>query len=817
MTWPFENDTGAIVKKLAKRSLASEKRRNLMVVIAVALAAFLICFAAVISVSVAQIQRNQVADTYEAVFTGVEADHVAALKELPELARVGEYYLLGQEHSGQGYNASYVYCDSDMMYIARSQMELVKGELPAQAKEVAVSEYFLTAYGSNAKIGETVRLDTENFHGDYTVTGILSNVGEKEANICAIAVSKAALTQWAGFDPAGYRAYVHFKNDRQFDQDTMTAHCLEIAARFGSAHVGMNSNYFASNSRSIDFVTIFGIAALVLAGGYVVIQSIFRISVNDKIQSYGQLRTIGATPRQIRRIVKKESRWLGGIGILLGILSGVGGGLLLFPKGFHGGYYGAAVLLTMVVCWFMVASSVYGPVKIAASISPLEAVRFSAGKVSPPCWHLAAICRKAFRKRSSPAFFHQEKTRSRKKHRKLSPVSMGFANFGRDRKKSVSIAVSLSLGGILLLVVSSMVLTRSPQQAARLYFPDGDYKVYLSSEQSEEEVMAAGNPLNEELRQEILSVDGIMDVLVTRRSLHAKFGTSESTEAGMCDMLTDSNRMDVETALVSGAMPTDARSILLGTGYQKYLADMDVGAVMELSLGQKTVTVTISGLFDMSKMTNGHGALAMDSAGLFAPEELFHELHPEIENFDYSWSIVSAPKKAESVESRLKELVSGRSNLGMDTIAIHIEYEKMQSSIIFGSLQALSWLIFLFGVVNLINTTLSNQMSRKRENSILRSVGLTGKQLCRMSVTEGMCHALFAAFTVLILGLPISMAVCAEVSKKSFAGAVVPYQFPFLQMGLFLLVLFGMEIILSVWMVRRQKKQSLVEQMRAQS
>ena len=36
MTWPFENDTSAIVKKLAKRSLASEKRRNLMVVIAVA-------------------------------------------------------------------------------------------------------------------------------------------------------------------------------------------------------------------------------------------------------------------------------------------------------------------------------------------------------------------------------------------------------------------------------------------------------------------------------------------------------------------------------------------------------------------------------------------------------------------------------------------------------------------------------------------------------------------------------------------------------------------------------------------------------------
>ena len=785
MTWPFENDTDVIVKKLAKRSLAVERRRNLMVVTAVALAAFLVCFAAVISVSVARIQRNQVTDTYEAVFNGIDASGVAALKELPEFARVGEYYLLGQEHSKQGYNASYLYCDSDMMYIARSQMELVKGRLPELANEIAVSEYFFSVSGLDAKTGETVRLDTGSFYGDYTVTGILKGAGEKEANTCVVAVSKAALTQWPGYDPAGYRAYVHFKNDRQLDQETMAARCREIAAQFGSPHVGMNSNYFTYYSRSVDFVSVFGIAALVLAGGYVVIQSIFRISVNDKIQSYGQLRTVGATSKQLRRIVKEESRRLAGIGILLGILPGVGGGLLLFPKGFHGAYYGMAVLLTAVVCRFMVSVSVHGPIKIVANISPLEAMRFSAG---------------------------QEKIRSRKKRRKLSPLSMGFANFRRDCKKSVSIAVSLSLGGILFLVVSSMVLTRSPEQVARLLFPDGDYKIYLSSGQPEEDIMAAGNPLNEELRRELLSVDGVTDVLATRRSLHAKFGTSESAEAGMCDILTEENRLDIENALVSGVMPTDVHSVLLGANYRKYHADMDVGCAMELTLGQETVSVTISGLFDAAKTANGHGALAMDSAALFVPEELFYDLHPEIENFDYSWSIVSDPEKEESVERRLKEIVSARSNLGLDTIAMHIEYEKMQGSIIFSSLQALSCLIFLFGVVNLINTTLSNQMSRKRESSILRSVGLTGRQLCRMNVIEGMCYAFFAALIVLILGLPLSAAVCAEVSKKSFAGTVVPYRFPFPEMGLFFLVLFGMEVILSVWMVCRQKKQSLTEQ-----
>ena len=785
MIWPFENDTDAIVKKLAKKSLASEKRRNLMVVAAVALAAFLICFAAVIPVSIAQIQRNQVADTYEAVFTGVDASDTAALKKRPEFARVGEYYLLGEEHSRQGYNVSYVYCDSEMMYIARSQMELIKGRLPELANEVAVSEYFLSAYDTGAEIGETVRLDTESFHGDYTVTGILESEGEQEANTCVAVVSKTALAQHPGFDPSGYRAYVHFQNDRQLGEETMTAHCREIAAQYGLPHVAMNSNYFAYHSRPIDFVPTFGIAALALFGGYVVIQSIFRISVHDKIQSYGQLRTIGATAKQIRRIVKRESRRLCCIGILPGVLLGAGGGLLLFPKGFHVGWYGLAALLTAVACWFMVSISVLRPVKIAANISPLQAVRLSVG---------------------------QETVHGREKHRKLSPLSMGFANFQRDRKRSVSIVASLSLGGILLLVVSSIVLTRSPGQIARLLFPDGDYKIYLSSEQPEEEVMAAGNPLNEELRKQILSVDGVRSVLATRRSLHGKFRTSADDGAGMCDMLTDENRLDVEAALVSGIMPEDSRSVLLGTNYQKALGDIEAGEDICLSLGRKTVTVTISGLFDAEKMANGHGALTMDSAALFAPEELFLDLHPEIDSFDYSWSIVSAPEKSESVESGLKEIVSGHSNLGRDTLAAHIEYEKMQSSIIFGSMQAVSCLIFLFGVVNLINTTLSNQMSRKRESSILRSIGLTGKQLCQMNIAEGMCYAFFAALATVIVGVPVSVVICMEVSKKSFAGKIVPYRFPFLEMGLFILVLFGMELILSVWTVRRQKKQSLAEQ-----
>ena len=82
-------------------------------------------------------------------------------------------------------------------------------------------------------------------------------------------------------------------------------------------------------------------------------------------------------------------------------------------------------------------------------------------------------------------------------------------------------------------------------------------------------------------------------------------------------------------------------------------------------------------------------------------------------------------EKAETVKAELKNIVAEHSNLALDEIDTAIAAEKSQNSAAFGSMQVLSWLVFLFGVINLINTTLSNQMSRKQENSVLRSIGLT--------------------------------------------------------------------------------------------
>ena len=243
MTVPFENDTGNIVRKLARKSLKSEKRRNLMVVIAVALASCLICFSIVMALSTRQIEKNHVEDTYEAVYTRITEEDVSTLKGLDDFSRVGEYYMLAVEPAEQGYNASYIYCDEETMYIARDQMKLLEGRLPQKEDEVVVSRYFLSNYGADAGIGEKVMLSSESFHGEYTVTGIMEGYKEKEVNGSSILLSKEALKGWSGYDPADYRAYVHFKNEQQMDETELTARSREIAKEYQLEMPIMNLSY----------------------------------------------------------------------------------------------------------------------------------------------------------------------------------------------------------------------------------------------------------------------------------------------------------------------------------------------------------------------------------------------------------------------------------------------------------------------------------------------------------------------------------------------------------------------------------------------
>ena len=143
MTWPFENNTNGIVKNLAKRNLKSEKRRNVMVIVSVVLSAFLISLSGLTGVSLMQTEKKKVIDTYEATYVQVDETHIEELREVPEFARVGEYYRYGEEVSAQGFKGFFAYTDKETLYMARSQMNLADGDLPEEKNEIAGSKEWL--------------------------------------------------------------------------------------------------------------------------------------------------------------------------------------------------------------------------------------------------------------------------------------------------------------------------------------------------------------------------------------------------------------------------------------------------------------------------------------------------------------------------------------------------------------------------------------------------------------------------------------------------------------------------------------------------
>lgn len=792
MTWPFENNTNGIVKNLAKRNLKSEKRRNIMVIISVVLAAFLISLSGLVGVSLMQTEKKKVIDTYEATYVQVDEAHIEELKQVPEFARVGEYYMYGKESSTQGFNGFFAYADKETLYMARSQMKLADGDLPIEKNEIVVSKEWLSKFFPDCHIGDSVTLDTESFSGEYTISGILDTTGQEKQNMYSFLISKEILEQCKKYEPDGFFAYVHLKKVDQLDGELIKSYVQKIKEELQIPGVGFQDAYFRYIDGDISMenvLLLMAFAGIVLVGGCVVIQSIFRISIIDKIKSYGQLRTIGATKKQIMRIVKKEGHSLGWKGMSIGILLGLGVTLLLFPRGFSLLGYLLVIGCTVLICWTMICLSIRKPVKLAANISPVEAVRFT-----------------------SP----QKKIKNRTKRKKISPCSLGMLNFRRDWKKTVSIMFSLSLGGILLLAVSSLLILQSPEKLARQYFKNGDYKIYMDSDKEHINLLKQGNPLNEELKQEILDIDGVEEILVTRKS--AGFGATshEITARGVCDMITKENRELLTQAVVEGSMP-DNNGILLPYNYRGFDGKEKLGETIELSLGEKTIPVTISGYFDAKQIiafASGHGSIGVDGPMMFLPEELFQELIPDVTNFDYSWDIVCNPDKSEKVGKALENLVVSHTDIGLDTFEDRVDSFGYMN-VVYGIMQVISWFIFLFGVINLINTTLSNQYSRRQENSVLCSVGLAPKQLTQMAVWEGMGYVVSSILLMLAIGLPITLLVWRKFSISSYAGRILPYEFPWLQMGVYVVVLVTVEFILSVWTIRRQKKQSLIEQMRA--
>lgn len=122
--------------------------------------------------------------------------------------------------------------------------------------------------------------------------------------------------------------------------------------------------------------------------------------------------------------------------------------------------------------------------------------------------------------------------------------------------------------------------------------------------------------------------------------------------------------------------------------------------------------------------------------------------------------------------------------------------------------------IGVFGFINLLNTLISNMHVRKHEFAILQAVGLSNKQLSKTLLIEGLIYTIGTMILSVTIGSLVGYIVCKVFSAMSVFGEV-NYQFPVLEMIVYLIIILIVQLYFSAVAIKQVKKQTLVERIQS--
>ena len=126
---------------------------------------------------------------------------------------------------------------------------------------------------------------------------------------------------------------------------------------------------------------------------------------------------------------------------------------------------------------------------------------------------------------------------------------------------------------------------------------------------------------------------------------------------------------------------------------------------------------------------------------------------------------------------------------------------------------ALSLLIGFIGVVNYANSLITSIIVRKRELSMLQSIGMSGKQLKLLLVLEGLYYVIGTVIGTLVLSVIISFVI-----MQPIINSLIWFQFNFTLIPLMaaypVLVVLAITIPLITYLA--MAKESIVERLRTE-
>ena len=176
-------------------------------------------------------------------------------------------------------------------------------------------------------------------------------------------------------------------------------------------------------------------------------------------------------------------------------------------------------------------------------------------------------------------------------------------------------------------------------------------------------------------------------------------------------------------------------------------------------------------------------------------------------------SVIIDPDEFDTAEAALNQLIDGNSDLVMETIKESATYYSGLQQLSFGVLLTVAIIVVCFSLINFVNATITNFLSRRQEIEMLQAIGLSKKQLIKMLCYEGSIYSVFATLVTLVLGTGLGF-LSVQVVVKTM-NPYFNYSLPWLVVLIYLAILLIVQFILISYTTGNSKRRSLVEQVRA--
>ncbi len=671
----------------------------------------------------------------------------------------------------------------------------ITGAYPQKENELCVERAFFRCFGLPEEVGQTVVLDLDDGERSYTVTGILET--ENISRIFTVWISETAVEP-----ESPYELRFRFAGSQGMEPDQLRADIEQFFAEMGipgdrtfysSSYFGMVDLYLGNG------MEVYAAALLIAVVCAIVIYNIFYISVMGKMREYGRLKVLGTTPKQLKRVVKRERRFLTAIAIPLGLLCAAGIALIAVP-----GYWSWVDNIRSAA---VVSLLTYGTVLIATR-KPLA----MAGKVSA----IEAIRATAYSQQQGPVV-------SRRLHRPLTMPRLALMNFSRNRKKAFVTTLSLGLTGILLLCVSAYANSVDVKEMAQSQF--GDRSQYLLQYEDfagrEFVEMQKENPLGQTLREKLAVLPGVDYITayslacVEIPAISAIPGNSEHEPFVIRGISQeDMSKMYAGSGTLEGT--ADYRQLLDGDGILVCPAGSALKEIYRVSY-QVGDTVTVSCYNGKEKTYTVMGIVQDIQIGsschfFILPEEELSVLYPDISDFT-GYVNLHTKQDSDQLRRAVFSVVSDQriAIAGLDDLSAELERglrEELARD--YGILV----FIFVFSLINLANTLITNLLTRQQEFGVFQSVGMSNRQLSTMLSFECLYYVGITLLITLTLGTACSLVMCQVFDQIGMFGTLT-YHFPVLQVLLFGVALLLVQGIFSACAVRYTRRLSLVERIKA--